>query len=318
MGDITQEELDRLSPEEREALAGDDDERANLQGVVDDIDDDDVGSSTDGKEGKDGDGNGDGQGDGDGDGDDAAGKNAGAGSGTVDDSDDDDTDRPFTPVYHAAATEETDAKLAELDTQRAAIMQAFRDGDKSIDEMEAELKDLDAQRSTLQEQKVKAAVFNDMAQQQANQQWQWEINRFLKTVKRSEGIDYRDEKNKHLNNSLDGMVKMLAADPENADKDGEWFLEEAHRLTKARFNLGSANSGSGKPGGDGKPSTPAPRRPDLKSVPPTLSQVPNAGADDKDTGDDEFAYLDKLSGMELEAELARMSPAKQDRYLRSA
>jgi hypothetical protein len=156
-------------------------------------------------------------------------------------------------------------------------------------------------------------VFEDMGRQQAQQQWQWEVSRFMRTVKKTEGIDYADAKNAHLNKFLDSAVKLLANDPDNADRDSEWFLEEAHRMTRARYSLGGAPAQ-----GAAKPSANGPRRPDLRSVPPSLSAVPNAGADDSSTGESEFAYLEKLSGLELEAELARMSPSKVDRYLRSA
>jgi len=84
-------------------------------------------------------------------------------------------------------------------------------------------------------------------------------------------------------------------------------------MTKTRDSLGAAPSQAAP-----RQAANATRRPDLRSVPPSLSAVPNAGADDPSTGESEFAYLEKLSGLELEAELARMSPSKVDRYLRSA
>ena len=84
-------------------------------------------------------------------------------------------------------------------------------------------------------------------------------------------------------------------------------------MTQARYSLGAAPSQAAP-----RQAANATRRPDLRSVPPSLSSVPNAGADDASTGESEFGYLEKLSGLELEAELARMSPAKQERYLRSA
>lgn len=294
MSEVTQDELSRLSPEERDAMGGDEDERRSLEEIIEDVGDvddadDDVPDDDAAAVAK---------------ADDAPATNSG---------DEDDEDRPFVPTFQAEGVEDAEARLSDLESRRAQIIEAFRDGDKSVDEMDAELKDLDTQRAKLLEEKVKAAVFEDMGRQQAQQQWQWEVQRFMRTVKKAEGIDYADAKNAHLNKFLDSAVKLLANDPDNADKDSEWFLEEAHRMTRARYSLGSAPSqGAAKPSANGA------RRPDLRSVPPSLSAVPNAGADDPSTGESEFAYLEKLSGLELEAELARMSPSKVDRYLRSA
>lgn len=310
---MDENDLAGLSPEEREALAGDDDERSALEEVVAEAG---------------------GAGDEDGAGDDApAGDDAGKGADapkadaastdtpteTTAEADDED-DAPFVAAFVPPSTEGLDEKLAALDVTRSEVVQKFRDGDITVDEMEDQLRALGTERDTLLTEKTKASVVAELATQTAQQQWQYDVNRFLKTTLKTEGIDYRaeTEQGKRLNAALDMTVKLLANDSENASKDNDWFLEEAHRITKARFNLGAAPAAGAKPVvTDPKAKALADRRPNLKAVPQTLAHVPPAGSDDAATGDSEFAHLERLEGMELEAAIARMSRADQERWART-
>jgi len=302
---MNEQDLGWLSPEERAALAGDDDERANLEDVLNEAGDD---------------------------GDDADETDAGAettaadttpetqSAGATDDGADDDADAPFQPQYVPPSVEGLDDKLTALDAQRNEVVQQFRDGDLSVDDMDAKLREIGAERDALMTEKTKAAVVSELAAQSSQQQWQWEVQRFLKTVKKEEGIDYRADSDlgKKLNTALDFTVKLLANDPENASRENDWFLEEAHRITKARFNLGAAPANTDKP----KPADPKAdavnaRRPNLQAVPKTLAHVPTAGSDDGATGDSEFAHLERLDGMALESAVAKMSPSQQERWARA-
>jgi hypothetical protein len=75
-------------------------------------------------------------------------------------------------------------------------------------------------------------VTADLAEKAGERHWQWEVNRFMRDVrKKHEGIDYADSI--RLNTALDAEVKALANKPENADKPGRWFLREAHKKVKA-------------------------------------------------------------------------------------
>ena len=309
---MDENDLAGLSPEEREALAGDDDERAALEDVVAE-----AGAA----------GNEDGAGDDAPAGDDAS-KGADAKKADATSTDTateataepvDDDDSPFAPAYVPPSTEGLDDQLAALETKRNEVLQQFREGDITVDEMDDQLRALGAERDTLLTKKTTAAVVSDLATQGAQQQWQWEVNRFLRNVKKNEGIDYRAESDmgKKLNSALDMTVKLLANDPDNESRDSEWILEEAHRITKARFNLGAAPNPGARPVADPKAKALADRRPNLKAVPQTLAHVPPAGTDDASTGDSEFAYLDRLTGMEYEVAVAKLTPAQQERWART-
>lgn len=59
---------------------------------------------------------------------------------------------------------------------------------------------------------------------------------------------------------------------------------------------------------------PEPREKSKKPEIPTLSDIPAAAENDTNKTD-EFAYLDKLDGLELETALAQLSESKQEKYL---
>ncbi|PVY67213.1 hypothetical protein C8E08_4648 [Paracidovorax citrulli] len=103
---------------------------------------------------------------------------------------------------------------------------------------------------------------------------------------------------------LDMFLKVLAAAPENAAKPYHWFLEEGHRRVVALHGIATA-----------KPAAvaPATRKPDASAVVTNLADLPGGGGDADPVGD-EFAELDKLTGLDYERELGRLSSEKRERY----
>ena len=336
---ISDEELEGLSEEERAALGVDDDDADALKGVVDEAGngagdgDDDNDNDNDA-----GDGGGDGAdaesgggkgaaGKADAAGDDVAGgaDDAGTGAGDGDEGSGDGSqeagsDRLVTR-YHAEAPENYEQQVQEINTALVEARRAWRAGDLSEDDLAAKEAELTERRLALEAQKVKAEIAAETTQQQAAQEWDFEVRSFMREVTRTEGIDYKDAKNKALNDDLDLVVKMLGNDPKNNDKSGEWFLQEGHRIVKAKHNLGGAGAGDGDgkggKGAEGKPGKPVERRANTEKLPKTLGGLPAAGV--TETGNDgEFSHLDKLDGMELEQAIARLTPDQADRYARAA
>lgn len=319
-------DLANLSEAERAALA-DEDEQDALSDVVEDTGDVDDDDKSDGDDGEDGDDKVD-------EADDKPNPKAADEDSSTEADEAGEDNRPFVPRYEAPAVEDYDARIREIGASKAAVLTKFKAGDIEADAMEQELDALDGKRYELERQRTKAEMAAEQADQSARQQWQWEINRFMRSSAK-EGVEYRVDvvqsalekarqdgdaeavaraerdvrRAKMLNAALDTVVKELGSDEKNANKSSEWFLEEAHRQVKEQFNLGAK-------AGD-KTRTPT-RRPDMSKVPKTLAELPNAGSDDASTGDDEFAHLGKLSGMELESAVARMSESQRDRWYRSA
>ena len=140
------------------------------------------------------------------------------------------------------------------------------------------------------------------------QWWTREIASFKRDAKR-EGVDYDGDKK--LEAEWDKAVRFLGADPGNADKDAAWFLREAHEMVKARFRIGQAPTSTKS----SKVEQAIAARRVKGPFPPTLSGLPEAGREDE--GQSEFSHLDKLSGMDIERAIAKMSPEQAERWLRS-
>lgn len=308
------EDLAGLSDEEIAALEDDDDESEILKNIAgDDGDDEDDDQSSDDSE----------------DDDSAADDNAGAGAdaganddqAAAGDAGDADPDKAattaaepapviaeeFQPEFKAAVPEDIAAKLTDIDDRTKALMTKFKDGD-------IELPDFMEQKAELDNEKLQlsiAARQAEWAQQQntdsREQRWKWEQERFFSQDKSS---IYKDDKDPIALAALNATVKQLAADPANNRRAPGWFLEEADRRVRERFNLGGATKAA--PDTTKKPA----REPDLSKVPKTLANLP--AADISETGSDEFAYLEKLDGIELEQALRKLTPEQEARYLGTA
>lgn len=206
----------------------------------------------------------------------------------------------FQPQYQVAPVEGYDAKMAEFAEVKKALRTQLNDGSISLDEYD-ERKDaiLDQERD-LREHQFKSQIASEQNQQAALQRWQWEQERFFADEKNAL---YKD---RYLLVAFDAAVKDLAADENNANKSAQFFLQEADRIVRERFNAKDAKEQSPRPS----------RKPDLTLIPKTLGQLPSAEL--PETGGDEFAHLDKLDGIALERALSKLSSEQQVRYLEAA
>ncbi len=306
------EDLAGLSDEEIAALNDDDDESEILKGIAGDVDDngDDEGEADDGNAAA---------------ADDAAGgadDGAGDGKAAAGDPPNADPDKggepapePTTVVvdefqaeFTATPPEDLAEKLAALDTRVDELMAKFKDGEIEMADVLKETRAIDAERLQLTMAAEQAKWAEQQNADSRAQRWKWEQERFFGQDK---AAIYKDDPITLA--ALNASVKQLAADPANDRRPPGWFLEEADRRVRERFNLG----GGAKPPseGDGKPK-PAPREPDLSKVPKTLANLP--AAEMPETGADEFAYLEKLDGIALEQALRKLTPEQEARYLGAA
>lgn len=308
---IKDEDLAGLSDEERAALEDDDGEADIIKSIAGDDgnDADDDNSSDDGED------------DDSADDDDAAAAaesadDAGAnddGKAVAGNTDDADPDKggkaaapviadEFQPEFKAAVPDDIAAKLTDLDDRTKALMTQFKDG-------EIELPNFMEKKSELDNEKLQLSISAKQAEwaQQQNtdsreQRWKWEQERFFGQDK---AAIYKDEKDPIALAALNATVKQLASDPANNRRSPGWFLEEADRRVRERFNLGGSKVADTPKKQD--------RTPDLSKVPKTLANLP--AADIAETGADEFAYLDKLDGISLEQALRKLTPEQEARYL---
>lgn len=215
---------------------------------------------------------------------------------------------PASPTYKAELPADFQEQVAALKEEQDALRQKFKAGEIELDAYEAERDAIAQKQRDLDRAAIKAEISSEMTEQTAAQQWQAAIARQFDAAIKPEagGIDYRKDAEKQAD--LDQFVRSLAAKPENADKPMDWFLAEGHKRVLALHDIRPAAPAQ-KPA-----AAPAPnRRPPVDAAPASLAHVP--GADGPGDVGGEFADLDALEGLELEAAINRMSTAQREKYL---
>jgi Skp family chaperone for outer membrane proteins len=124
-------------------------------------------------------------------------------------------------------TQMHDEQMRLLRLQRQELEERQRERERLYEEMAEQRRASEALRRTAAEKEVPRD--QQAAEQKAAQQWYQEIANFKKYAKANEGMDYDDPT---LHRLWDGEVRRLAALDENNDKDGFWFLSQAHKNVK--------------------------------------------------------------------------------------
>ena len=215
------------------------------------------------------------------------------------------------PVYQAPAVEDYDNKIKTIADQETALKEQFKDGSIDFDEYSAQQSKLIHDRTALDRQQTKSEIAVEMTAQNQDQLWKSTVsNSLARYAKEDGGIDYHKDADKA--GDLDQIVKVLAANPANADRSMEWFMDEGHKRVKALHGLATAPAPTPK---ETVAEAVAKRTPPVTAVPKTLAHVP--GADGPGDIESEFANLDTLEGEALEGAIAKMSAAQRERYARS-
>lgn len=221
--------------------------------------------------------------------------------------------------YSAQLPEDFDDQVKSVADQEADLKAKFRAGEIEFDEFEEQREALIAKREALNQAKVKAEIAQEMAAQAAERSWVDAVNALADSAAKPEngGIDYRTDAEKA--GDLDTFIRTLSARADNAGKPMEWFLQEAHRRVLALHGISAgkpaAAAPSGKPADPVRAATEA-RKPPVDAVPKTIAGVP--GGDGPGDVANEFSDLDGLEGWELEQALGRMTPAQRERYAKAA
>lgn len=208
----------------------------------------------------------------------------------------------FQPEFKAALPDGLAEKIADLDSRTTELLEKFKAGDIELPDFMAQKSEIDNERLQLTLAQKQAEWAQSQNEDARAQRWKWEQERFFAQDK---AAIYKDP---IVLAALDASVKQLATDQKYTSKPASFFLEEADRQVRQRFNMG------GTPAADaGGKQKPVANQPDLSNIPKTLATLP--AAEMAETGSDEFAYLDKLDGIALEQALRKMTPEQEARYL---
>jgi len=213
--------------------------------------------------------------------------------------------------YQAELPADYDARVQSVAERAAALRTQFKAGEIDLDSFLEQNAAIDSERQELTLARSKVEISKEMTTQNAAAMWTNAVNSFYDTVKTGEGVDYRTDATRQAD--LDHFVKALANNPANEAQSMDWFLSEAHKRVNALHGTMPAPAAPAKKAEDKPaPAAPAPRTP--PAAPRGLSQIPG-GEGPGDVGS-EFAHLDALDGNDLEAAIARMSPAQREKYAR--
>jgi hypothetical protein len=203
--------------------------------------------------------------------------------------------------------EDYKGSMATLTAERAELTRKFSDGEITLEEKDREQDRIDEARHDLRAAQQKAEIQAESIKSQTASAWRTDQDRFFK-----DNPDYA--KNRMLLSAFDTYVREEGANPANANRDGAWFLQRAHeRVQEDLKGLGVDTEKKVTPVVPVKPRP----KPNLAAVPRTLGNLPAAQDAEVQSGS-EFAAIDKLSGLDLENALARMTPEQEQRYLRSS
>ena len=197
-----------------------------------------------------------------------------------------------------ASIEALDAKLAEGEIEYAQHAKENR-------ELTTKLADL----TSIKREAEFVAGNNELI---ADQHWMWEVERFAE-----ENTQFQ---NPVIYGALRGALEELYAAEDNAGKSYRWFLLEASKSVSEAFSIAAPKADKDtdpapaadtaaaeiKAEIDGKPQDPPPQ---------TLANIPASTAEPESK--DEFAALDAMEGMDLEAALAKLPKVEVDKYLDS-
>ena len=205
------------------------------------------------------------------------------------------------PTQHPQVQDKFGVELDKLNADMADLKQKFDDGDISIDEY------MDS-RFAIERKVVKIEAHQERMQQDAQMSWDRASQEFLAN---EDNNALRE--NDVLYGAFAMQVNKLIGDPASEAMSDADLLRTARDKVFAAFRIPHGS----QPSKDESAVRAAKREAaDRGKAPTTLQGVPAAAqADDVDQSP--FAYLDRLSGEQLEAAVAKLSEADQLRWLHS-
>lgn len=203
-------------------------------------------------------------------------------------------------------------QLTALKAAQDELEAAYEGGESELTfaEFKAKQREINDAILDLNAEKAEVQTIQKMNAAYQQQWWTNEIKSFKRDAAR-DGVDY--DADPKLAAEWDKAVRYLGNDPDNADKDARWFLQEGHEMVKARFKIGAPAIPSQQSRLSKVDEALAQRRQKAGEPPKTLASLPQAGIESEGQG--EFSHLEKLSGLALEQALSRMTKEQQDRYL---
>ncbi len=199
------------------------------------------------------------------------------------------------------------ARVDAIKGAKTAAVERYRAGELSFEDYNLELEKINDSQRQLDSMHNTAHV-SQLMRQQAEESRRTAAAQAVIDDGKKAGIDYQDEgKYAELRATMDALFNVKA----HAEKGWDHVLREADRRMRAAYGVGAAVP---KPAAQVKAEAAAARKPDLSGVPKTLADVPG-GQGQGDVGGD-FDDVLALDGEAFEDALESMARKNPERFRR--
>jgi hypothetical protein len=138
----------------------------------------------------------------------------------------------FHALYHAPEVKDYTERMARVAEFKRGLLKSYEAGDLDLEQYEAKREEAEAVIRDLSMAKLKHELAVEQKAQFFAQRWQWEQERFYAQAANKA---YREDP--VIGPAFAAAVQVLAADANNNARPMSWFLEEADRMTRARFRV---------------------------------------------------------------------------------
>ena len=290
-GDISEEEMLGLSDEERAALA--DDETETEKAAIDDKEEATAEASDEGKESTDSE----------------APEEADAEPEAQADEDaevepEDSPKEP--PAREVGDLSALDSKLSEINNAIAELDAQVADGEIDLTDHIKQTRELQDAKTQLMLEKAEYIRNQNENAREVQIAWDMAIDRFYSDPA-NKAFDHPDNGGNEIafETMRNWLIKLQEKTP---GRTPVWYLHQAKRDVQ-----GFTGMQQDEPAKKPEPKQRRKSALDGADIPRTLSDTPAAA---NNSVEDEFSYLEKLGGEELEAAVAKMTPAQMDRWAR--
>lgn len=205
------------------------------------------------------------------------------------------------------------SEQTELEKRAEELRRQFEEDDEiSLDEYEKQNRDIQRKLGRI-EAKLEDAEANQAKNAEALGRYNDRIAGEIVKAGKKDGIDYTAPKAEAEFNRYFNAVR---SDPEFANATLRQVFQEADAMYRARHGIVAGKPGAKPAANSVKDELADRRRRAGGERMPHLAHVPQAGVEADGQG--EFSHLDRLSGLDLEKAVARMSPEQQARWAEEA
>lgn len=207
------------------------------------------------------------------------------------------------PVFVAQVPADAEAKLADIASKKEALITQFDDGDITAKEYQRDLDALMKEERQIEQALLEAQIAAKMEQQRQVNEWNATVGGFI-----AENPRYDPKTSPRMYKMLDAEVREVANSEEFKNRTdsaaGRLILQRAHE------NLAKELGFEVKPAGKQQQKVPKP------TLPPSLHTAPAAEASETSNG--KWAVLDRLQATDpvgYEEALMKLSDRDREAYL---